>query len=103
MGRKNARAAKQAAPAENKEQSFPTTEQLIEQGFTTKSARIRELDRLGMKTGDIARQETNGLYQHAYNVLHRPLKRPAEKVEAEAPVSEASEGEPSGDETDRSE
>lgn len=66
---------------------YPTTEQMIKDGLTTKSARIRKLHELGMPTGDIARQETGGLYQHAYNVIKKPLKRPevkAEKVEAPA-------------------
>ncbi len=54
---------------------YPTTEQLIKDGMTTKSARIRHLHSLGMAIGDIARQETGGLYQHAYNVIKKPLKR----------------------------
>lgn len=59
---------------------YPSTEQMIADGLTTKSARIRHLHSLGMSTGDIARQETGGLYQHAYNVIHKPLKRPAAEV-----------------------
>jgi hypothetical protein len=69
----NNQAVVQPAP----EVTYPTTEELIASGFTTKSARIRELHRLGMKTGAIAKQETGGLYQHAYNVINKPLKRPA--------------------------
>jgi len=72
--------------------SFPTTDSLVASGFNTKSARIRELARLGMSKGDIARQETNGLYQHVYNVLKRPLKKPA--------VAAPQASETAGDETD---
>lgn len=57
------------------EVTFPTTEELIAQGLTTKSSRIRKLHSLGMKVGAIAKQETNGLYQHAYNVIHKELKK----------------------------
>jgi hypothetical protein len=92
MARKN-----NTKPAEAAAPSFPSSEALIADGFTTKSARIRELHRLGMATGDIARQETNGLYQHAYNVIKKPLKGRA--TPAAAPVAEA----PQGDETDASE
>jgi hypothetical protein len=81
---KNNAAAKVETPVVAEAPKFPTSAQLIEQGFTTKSARIRELNRLGMATGDIARQETNGLYQHAYNVIKKPLKRVAEPAAAEA-------------------
>lgn len=73
-----------AVATETVEKKFPTTEQLIKDGFTTKSARIRELHRLGMATGDIARQETGGLYQHAYNVIKKPLKRKTEETETES-------------------
>jgi hypothetical protein len=88
MGRKNSNAAVAQTPAANTAVSYPTSEQLVASGFTTKSARIRELHRLGMPTGDIARQETNGLYQHAYNVIKKPLKgRPV----AEAPATPVAE------------
>jgi len=62
--------------------TYPTTEELVAQGLTTKSDRIRKLHELGMSTGAIAKQETNGLYQHAYNVIKKELKRP---VAAAAP------------------
>jgi hypothetical protein len=78
-----------AVVAETPKVTYPTSAELIASGFTTKSARIRELHRLGMTTGDIARQETNGLYQHAYNVIHKPLKRPATPAASEAAPSEA--------------
>lgn len=81
----NAKAKQAETQTAATEQTFPTTAELEAAGFKTKSARIRELGRLGMKTGDIARQETGGLYQHAYNVLHRKPKRPV----AEAPKAEA--------------
>jgi hypothetical protein len=92
MARKNSN----AKPVEAAAPSFPTSEQLVADGFTTKSARIRELHRLGMPTGDIARQETNGLYQHAYNVIKKPLKGRA------TPAVSADASAPQGDETDAS-
>lgn len=53
---------------------YPTTEAMIAMGLTTKSSRIRHLHALGMKTGPIAKQECGGLYQHAFNVINKPLK-----------------------------
>lgn len=92
MARKSnaAVAATETAIVEAPKVSYPSTETLIAEGLTTKSARIRKLHELGMSIGDIARQETGGLYQHAYNVIKKPLKRPeaavavAEKVEEDA-------------------
>ncbi len=77
--------------------SYPTTAEMVKAGLATKSARIRHLHALGMPVGDIARQETGGLYQHAYNVIKKPLKgRPAKVVaevaeEATEVASEATE------------
>lgn len=42
--------------------------------YGTKSAAIRILAKQGMPTADIARK-MNVIYQHARNVLKRPLKR----------------------------
>lgn len=98
--RKNENASANTKPADNNnvavatetvEKKFPTTEQLIKDGFTTKSARIRELHRLGMATGDIARQETGGLYQHAYNVIKKPLKRKTEEASTETETESTTE------------
>jgi hypothetical protein len=72
---------------------YPTTEQMIADGLTTKSARIRKLHSLGMSTGDIARQECNGLYQHAFNVIKKPLK----KVVSATPEAPAQQEEPAGE------
>jgi hypothetical protein len=73
---------------------YPTTEQMVKDGLTTKSARIRKLHSLGMTTGDIARQECNGLYQHAFNVIKKPLKKvaaPAESTETKAEETQTQE------------
>lgn len=66
---------------------YPTDEQLVERGFDNLSKRIRELSRLGAKTGEIAKivRRSNGehpKYQHVRNVLNTPLKK------AEAPTTE---------------
>ncbi len=53
--------------------AFSTNEQLEEQGFKTKSAKIRELYRQGMKIGHISKQ-VGVIYQHARNVAMKPLK-----------------------------
>jgi hypothetical protein len=88
---KASRKSNAAVAAPQAEVKFPSTAELVAAGFTTKSARIRELHRLGMKTGAIAKQETNGLYQHAYNVIKRPVKRPAAEVAAPAAETDVSE------------
>jgi arsenate reductase-like glutaredoxin family protein len=94
MPRKNNTAVKVEEPVETPaaatevKKVYPTTEQLIASGFTTKSARIRQLHSLGMPIGDISRQETNGLYQHAYNVIKRPLKRPVAELPTPEPLPE---------------
>lgn len=80
---------------------FPSSEQMIKDGLTTKSSRIRHLHAMGMSVGAIAKQETNGLYQHAYNVIKKELKTgkardeksKAEQTEAEAPKVEQPETE----------
>ena len=84
--------AVEAAATTEAKKSYPTTEQMIKDGMTTKSARIRHLHSLGMPVGDIARQETGGLYQHAYNVIKKPLKgrKPVEAT-VEAPQEEVKE------------
>ena len=69
---------------------YPTTEQMIKDGMATKSARIRHLHSLGMATGDIARQECDGLYQHAYNVIKKPLKKVEAKESATASTDTSS-------------
>lgn len=89
MARKSNAVRKPAEPKVTAETAFPSNETLDKQGFGTKSAKIRELARLGMAKGDIARQVTGGLYQHVYNVLKRPLKRP----EAPAASNETPEAE----------
>lgn len=67
---------------------YPTQAELIENGFTTTSARIRELARLGAKNGEIAKILTNEKgnirYQHVRNVLAAPLKKPVKDTEASA-------------------
>jgi hypothetical protein len=78
----------QVAVAETQAKVYPTTEALIKDGFTTKSARIRKLHEMGMSTGAIAKQETNGLYQHAYNVIKKPLKGKAVTESVAAPKEE---------------
>lgn len=83
---KNVQSAAKAAPV------YPTDAELREQGFDTLSARIRQLNSLGMSTGDISRTvvRSNGehpKYQHVRNVLKTPLKTPvaaAPAVESDA-------------------
>jgi hypothetical protein len=50
--------------------------------FGSKSNAIREMAKCGLKTGEIAKQ-LGVIYQHARNVLNRPLKREI-KAEREA-------------------
>lgn len=68
---------------------FPSTDEMIAKGLTTKSARIRHLYAAGMSIGAIAKQETGGLYQHAYNVIKKPLKRPETSVAEDGAKAEA--------------
>jgi hypothetical protein len=96
MSRKSNAAVKtvETAAVEAPKVVYPTTEQMVKDGLTTKSARIRKLHSLGMTTGDIARQECNGLYQHAFNVIKKPLKKvaaPAESTETKAEETQTQE------------
>jgi hypothetical protein len=96
MSRKSNAAVKtvETAVVEAPKVVYPTTEQMVKDGLTTKSARIRKLHSLGMTTGDIARQECNGLYQHAFNVIKKPLKKvaaPAESTETKAEETQTQE------------
>lgn len=54
--------------------TFSTNKSLDEQGFKTKSAKIRKLHAEGMSTSEIAKQ-IGVIYQHARNVINQPLKK----------------------------
>lgn len=54
---------------------MPTVEQLEQQGFKTKAARVRYLLSQGFEVNQIAKG-LNMLYQHVYNVKSTPLKKP---------------------------
>lgn len=71
-----------------------TPEQLIAKHGGTKSAAIRAMAAGGMKTGEISRA-LNIRYQHARNVLQRPLKTQVEqapKVQTAAPKASGKKG-----------
>ena len=69
-------AAAPARPAIN-------TQELVDGGFITVSAQIRELHRRGYTKGEISKG-LGKIYQHVYNVLNKPLKK-----EPAAPTEQA--------------
>jgi hypothetical protein len=66
---KTAQPTSQSAP-------MPAVAALIKSGYTSTSAQMRELSRLGFTKGAIAKH-LGKRYQHVYNVLSKPVKAAA--------------------------
>ena len=82
-GKKNKNQKSKSKPKHVNETEVPkrpsdmTQDELFKK-YGTKSATIRALSADNMKVGDIARR-LGIIYQHAYNVLNRPMKRGPQK------------------------
>ena len=75
--RSKSKSESESKTSDTKRPSDMTQEELFKK-YGTKSATIRALSADNMKVGDIARR-LGIIYQHAYNVLNRPMKRGPQK------------------------